>query len=445
MAVSGSGGAAEPFDRLDALSPPALERWWTRRVRAVLEIAATELPFYRERFATAGYAPSQFRRLADLAAVPIVNKADLLQAQRDGGSHAIGIERRGTGRRHNTLSLSSGTSGTTFITHTDRWRRLQGRSAARAHWWAGLRPGTPFVLSAPAWHSYAAVQPFIAEYFQMPCMVVSGTYLPRFADRIVDAFRHSRPRFVTMFLPMVFSIIAAGRRAGLGPEEVFAGVETLVVTGAPITPGMRDHLLHTTGVHRVAEIAGTSENVLAVDCAYARGLHVVPDTCYVEVLDRQTRQPVPDGQRGSIVHCYLVAAGSMYIRYDSEDAAVMDSTPCACGLPSPRIKVMGRWENSFRLAGETLLPYDVQLALEQAVPELIGTPFVIVKEALMAGRLRLLLPEPERRAARLADGVSGALRRRFAVATDVSWVSELPLQFKGVAPVLSESQAAEVR
>jgi phenylacetate-coenzyme A ligase PaaK-like adenylate-forming protein len=154
---------------------------------------------------------------------------------------------------------------------------------------------------------------------------------------------------------------------------------------------------------------------------------------------------VLDGQRGSIVHCYLIAAGSMYVRYDSEDAAVMDSTPCACGLPSPRIKIMGRWENSFRLSGETLLPYDVQLALEQGVPELIGTPFVIVKEALTAGHLRLLVAEPEQGAARLADGVRDTLRRRFSVATDVSWVGELPLQFKGVAPVLSESQAAEVR
>ena len=40
-----------------------------------------------------------------------------------------------------TVSLSSGTSGTTFVMHTRRWRELQGYSSSRAHWWAGLRPG----------------------------------------------------------------------------------------------------------------------------------------------------------------------------------------------------------------------------------------------------------------------------------------------------------------
>ena len=46
---------AEPFDRLDLLSPAALRRWWTARVRRVLEIAVAELPFYRDRFSAAGF------------------------------------------------------------------------------------------------------------------------------------------------------------------------------------------------------------------------------------------------------------------------------------------------------------------------------------------------------------------------------------------------------
>ena len=138
-----------------------------------------------------------------------------------------------------TVSLSSGTSGTTFVMHTKRWRKLQGYSSSRAHWWAGLRPGTPLIMSAPAWHAYASIQPSIAMHFGNPCVVVSGTFLPRFADRIVDAILGFHPRFLTMFLPMVFSILATARRQGLSGEQLFAGVETLVVTGAPITPGMR--------------------------------------------------------------------------------------------------------------------------------------------------------------------------------------------------------------
>jgi phenylacetate-CoA ligase len=430
---------AEPFDRLDALSPRALEAWWTRRVRSVLAIAMAELPFYRERFGAAGFDPAAFRSLADLDRLPVLRKRDLLDAQHRARSHQIGIERPRRGVAA-TLTLSSGTSGTTFVTIDRRWRRIQGRSSARAHWWAGLRKGGALVISAPAWHNYAAIQPFLAEFYELRCVVVAGTYLPRYADRIVDALRRFRPRFVTMFLPMVFPILAAGRRAGIEPKALFAEVETLLVTGAPITRGMREHLRGLLGVERITEVAGTSEGLLAVECRVLRGLHLVPDTCYAQVVDRERQRPVAPGERGSIVHCFLIPEGSMYLRYDCEDAATIDAAPCPCGLASPRIKIVGRWEHSFRLAGQTYLPFDVQQALEDALPETIGTPFVIVSEGLAAGKLRLLMPEPDGDASALGDGVREALGRRFDVPTEVAWVRELPLQFKGVAPVLSETQ-----
>ena len=440
MGVSAPRGAAEPFDRLDTLSPAGLRRWWTQRVRRVLDIAAAELPFYQRRFAAAGFEPSGFHRLEDLGRLPTFRKRDVLEAQERLCSHAIGIERLPAGTGASAITLSSGTIGTTFITISQRWRRLQARSSARGHWWAGFRAGSPFVISAPAWHNYAAIQPALAEFFHSPCVVVAGTYLPRYADRIVDAFRRFRPRFITMFLPMVFPILSAARRQGVEPKQLFDQVEALLVTGAPITAGMRDHLRDLTGVGRISEVAGTSESVLAMECREQRGLHVVPDTCYVEVVDRESGRPVAPGERGSVVHCFLIPEGSIYLRYDSEDAATIDVTPCACGLPSPRLKMVGRWEHSFQLAGRTLLPYDVQLAIEHGVPEMIGMPFVIVREGLAKGQLRLLLPEPPSGATALRDGVTAVLEREFSVPAAIGWVRELPLQFKGVAPVLSETQ-----
>jgi phenylacetate-CoA ligase len=431
---------AEPFDRLDLLSPAALRRWWTARVRRVLEIAVAELPFYRDRFSAAGFDVASFRTLADLARLPTFRKKDMLAWQSERGSHRLGIERSVDPRAGETLTVSSGTIGTTFLTINARWRRVQGKSSARAHWWAGFRPGSAFVISAPAWHAYAAIQPFLAEFFEAQCIVVSGTYLPRYADRIVDALRRFRPRYVAMFLPMVFPILTAARRLGVEPRALFDGVEVLLVTGAPITAGMGAHLRELTGVARISEAAGATEGVLAMSCTESRGLHVSPDTCYVEALDRETRLPVAPRSRGTMVHCFLIPEGSVYLRYDSEDVVTIDEDPCPCGLPSPRIKIVGRWENSFRFGAETLVPYDVQLALEEGVPETVGMPFIISREGLDAGKLRLLVSEPERDAPGLAERLRACLEGRFGVASDIAWVRELPVAVKGVAPVLSERQ-----
>jgi phenylacetate-CoA ligase len=434
-----NSGHTEPFDDLDRLSPDALQRWWTRKLKHALQVAFEELPFYRERFATASFDPKGFRSLDDIRKVPVCSKENLLAFARAGGGHQSYTAGPASPM---TVSLSSGTSGTTFVMHTRRWRRLQGYSSSRAHWWAGLRRGTPLIMSAPAWHAYASIQPSIAMHFGSPCIVVSGTFLPRFADRIVDAILAFRPRFLTMFLPMVFSILTTAGRRGLSGEQLFAGIETLVVTGAPITAGMRMHLQELTRVTRVTELAGSSENLLAVDCVHAQGLHLVPDTCYAEVIDRATGFPMPDMERGAVVHSSVIAAGSLYLRYDGGDVGILDRSPCPCGLPSPRIKLLGRWDDCFTVGPHTMLPYDVQLALESEVPELRGTAFVISKDGLASGMLRLLLVEPENSAARLLDEAKARLSRRFEVPVEVQAVRELPLRFKGVPPILSEQEAA---
>jgi phenylacetate-CoA ligase len=430
---------AEPFDDIDRLSRDALARWWTRKLKRALQIAFEELPFYRERFIAAGFDHARFRTLEDLRKVPICNKEDLLSFARGGG-----VQQAYTAGPASpmTASLSSGTSGTTFVMHTKRWRKLQGYSSSRAHWWAGLRPGTPLIMSAPAWHAYASIQPSIAMHFGNPCVVVSGTFLPRFADRIVDAILAFHPSFLTMFLPMVFSILATARRQGLSGEQLFAGVETLVVTGAPITPGMRRHLQDITKVQRVTELAGSSENLLAVDCVHAQGLHLVPDTCYAEVIDRKTGEAMPDHVHGAVVHSSVIPAGSLYLRYDGGDVGIMDRSPCPCGLPSPRIKLLGRWDDCFTVGPHTLLPYDVQLALESEVPELRGTAFVISKDGLANGMLRLLLVEPENSAKGLLDEAKTRLTQRLEIPVEIKAVRDLPLRFKGVPPILSEQEAA---
>jgi phenylacetate-CoA ligase len=429
----------EPFDDVDRLSPAALRQWWARRLGRVLRIAFDELPFYRSRFEAAGFDPAHFRNLDDLGAVPISEKSDFLALDR--GVPALRSYTAGPDKR-TTVSLSSGTSGTTFVMHTRKWRKAQGYSSSRAHWWAGLRPETPLIMSAPAWHAYASIQPSIAMHFRSPCVVVAGTFLPRFADRIVDAIASFHPKFVTMFLPMVFSILNAARRRNLSGAELFDGVETLVVTGAPITPGMRNHLKTLLRIGRVAEIAGSSENLLAVDCVRGEALHVVPDTCYAEVIDRKSGRAAGDGVRGSVVHSSVIPAGSLYLRYDGGDVGVIDRSPCPCGLPSPRIKLLGRWEDCLTLGGRTILPYDVQAALEEEVPELTGAAFVIIREGLAAGRLRIVLAQSEGGRAGLLEEAQSSLKRRFMVEVEVVAVRDLPLRFKGVPPVMSEQEAS---
>jgi len=439
VAVAGSRpGPSEPFDALDALSAGELDRWWWRRIRRNLILARDELPFYRRHFERAGLDLAELRGLGDLGRVPRFGKAELVGEARRRRDGLAGIERVPADGA-SVLAASSGTVGTTFVQLPGRWRRQQGRSSLRAHWWAGLRPGAPFLLSAPAWHTYATVQTWIAEQLGLPGVVVAGTYLPRFAPRVLDALQTFRPRFLTMFLPMVFSLLNEAGRRGVPGRDAFASLDTLVVTGAPITPGMRARIVRDTGVARVVELAGSSENLLAVECDARDGLHVVPDTCHAEVVDPATGARAGAGERGRVVHTAIVPWGSLYLRYDGGDLATLDARPCRCGLPSPRIKLLGRADEVFELGGRPLLPYDVQLAVEEEVPELGGVAFSILREGLSGGRLSLVLPAGEAPDA-VADAVAARLRARLQATVEVRFAPALALRFKGVPAIVGERE-----
>lgn len=428
-----SGGERERFDDLDAMTRPQLERWWEERLGQELDVAYREMPFYRTRFDAAGFHPGMFRHLDDLALVPSFDKDDVLAAQRRSGSAWVGLERLPADAGDVAVTMSSGTTGTTFLAWPRRWRDEQGRSALRAHHWAGLRPGTPTLLVAPAWHAYALVQPYLSEQTGSPVAVVSGTLLPRFADRLADALASFRPQLLWTFLPMLFSLLAHAEAAGTDPRELFASVESLIVAGAPVTAAMSAHLQRRTGVDRVVEFAGVSENLLAVACNRSEGLHLVPDTCYAEVVEPLSGAKAEPGERGAVVMSTSVPWGSVYLRYRTGDLGWLDPGPCPCGLASPRIKIVGRAGEMFQLGGRRVLPYDVQLAVE-SVPEAVGVPFVILGDALDRGRLELTLagspPGPSVRAA-----LRRALGEVFEVPVEVAWQERLALQFKGVATV----------
>ena len=138
----------------------------------------------------------------------------------------------------------------------------------------------------------------------------------------------------------------------------------------------------------------------------------------------------------------MVPWGSIYIRYDGGDIGTLDTGPCPCGLPSPRLKILGRAEHEFVLGGRRWLPYDVQAAIEEEVPELAGATFAITTEGLAAGRLRLLLQAPDEGSsiAALEDGLVRRLGARFGVGVDVRFPRSLPLMMKGVTPVVSERE-----
>ncbi|WP_367873451.1 phenylacetate--CoA ligase family protein [Luteolibacter sp. Populi] len=127
------------------------------------------------------------------------------------------------------------------------------------------------------------------------------------------------------------------KRIVLGGEKVPAGMRTkLAALSAEI--GSPDVAIMATYGFTEAKIAWTE--CMPEAGGGPTGYHIYPDLTYLEVIDPETGERVPDGQPGEIVCTPLDARGTVVIRYRTGDliegGITYEPCPC-CGRTCPRL------------------------------------------------------------------------------------------------------------
>ncbi len=99
-----------------------------RNVRRVAEIAAREVPFYRDFYAKNGFNVADLRSFDDIAKIPIVTKALLQEYE---------LEKRSRKIPGRSATFTGGSSGEPFLFYSDK--RQIGNEWAHIHWiWGRL-------------------------------------------------------------------------------------------------------------------------------------------------------------------------------------------------------------------------------------------------------------------------------------------------------------------
>ncbi len=228
-------------DRQDTWPEIRVRNLQLSKLKRVLRYAYQNLPFYRRRFDTAGIDPESVKTFEDFSRVPIFTKREVIQEIRNKNGFDFGMETCKGGEQA-VLCMTSGTLGTSFLYLPRRWTSIRGDSLIRAYWWAGLRPGMRMLMAAPAWHSLAVQETRVVQRLGITCVVPWGTFLPRYSGNFLETIVDVKPDFVSMFLPMLYALLAECRRRRLSPHLAFGSVKYLLLVGAPMTPRSRDNL-----------------------------------------------------------------------------------------------------------------------------------------------------------------------------------------------------------
>ena len=111
-------------------------------------------------------------------------------------------------------------------------------------------------------------------------------------------------------------------------------------------------------IYGLTEIYGPG---IGINCRYDQGMHVWDDYVYLEIIDPDTGENVPDGEFGEIVLTTLVKEGAPLIRYRTHDISRIIPGECPCGSHFPRIDaIQGRSDDMVKFKGVNFFPKQIE-------------------------------------------------------------------------------------
>jgi len=319
-------------------------------LREMWDLVAARHPFYRDLVQKLGWPHDHIRSLADLPKLPVTTKSMYMAENSRFLLETAGLpdEMR---MIWDTMHTTGSTSGkpTPFVSTTyDFYNILTAqrsmmelRGIRPTDIFANLYPITKFPQGAfhRAIHSAAVMNvPVVtvfpgnpSEYFH------HGNSLDEVIS-IVERTRATVLHGVPSYLRRVF------HRA----EELssnLSAVRLLIPTGEPLNEPARAELV--ASLRRLGapdpfvsvDYGATELQGALVECHTGSGYHnPAPDQFYLEIVDPETYEPLPDGSEGLLLLTHLKRRGTVLLRYALGDVTVRVRTRCEyCGANTDRL------------------------------------------------------------------------------------------------------------
>ena len=355
-------------EKIETMPVEELKKLQLAKLKKAVEYSYNNSKFYKNMFDRSGLKPSDIQTLEDIRKIPFTVKTDL----RDNypyGLNAVPME--DIARIH----ASSGTSGKpTVVTYTKNDLEMWSECMARLITMAGVTKKDIVQIS------------FGYGLFTGALGLHQG--MEKVGATVIPASSGNTERQIMLLKDLGATVLVATPSYALYIAEMIEKMG-LDINDFKLRVGLfgseassvemhnelerRLHVLSTDN-YGLSEIIGPG---VAGECTYKQGLHVNEDYFYIEILNPETFEPVPDGEYGELVITALSKEAMPILRYRTKDITRIIPGTCPCKRTMRRLdKFQGRTDDMLVIRGVNVFPSQIEGVLMD-IPE-VGSSYEIV-------------------------------------------------------------------
>ena len=342
-------------EEIETMSYEDMKKLQSERLVKQVKHVWDNVPYYRKLMEEKGVTPEDIHGVEDLHKLPFISKADL-RDQYPYGMLATDL------KNCVRIQSTSGTTGRRVVAYytqkdVDLWEDCTARAIVAAggtnedvcqiSYGYGLFTGGPglnggshkvgcLTLPMSSGNTERQIQ------FMMDLQATILCCTPSYAAYLGESLKEK----------------------GISPEENH--LKAGIFGAEPWTEEMRRDIEKSLGIkaYDIYGLTETSGPGVAFECEEQTGMHVNEDHFIPEIIDPETGEVLPDGEKGELVFTSITKEAFPLLRYRTRDICVLHRGKCSCGRTLIKMaKPMGRSDDMMIIRGVNVFPSQIETVL----------------------------------------------------------------------------------
>ena len=340
---------------IECASPESIKKMQDERLAAQVRHIWENVPFYRAKMEEAGISPDDIRGRDDLHKLPFTTKADLRDNYPD---KLVAVPLSECVR----IQSTSGTTGKRVVAYytkedIDLWEDCCARAIAAA---GGTKDDVCQV--SYGYGLFTGGPGLNGGSHKVGCLTVptsSGN-----TDRQIMFIKDLKTTILCCTPSYAAYLGESMKESGMGPEDIplKAGIFGAEAWSEEMRKNIQDTLgIKAYDIYGLTELSGPG---VAFECSAQDGMHINEDHFIAEVVDPETGEPLPDGEKGELIFTSVTKKAFPLLRYRTRDICILSHEKCSCGRTHVKMtKPLGRTDDMLIIRGVNVFPSQIETVL----------------------------------------------------------------------------------